>query len=355
MANGAGDEARARLDALAKPAGSLGLLEDWAVRLASLQHAEWRGRVPTATVRSPALLVFAADHGSLLAHPELSAFPRLVTHTIFKAIAAGGAASATLAAANSASLELVDVGVDAETALIASLATHVSVVVRKVAAHGTADSGAGPAMSIAHCDAARAEGAAAVRRALARGANVVCVGELGLGNTTAAAALLASLGGVSEDAATGNGTGLDEPARVAKARFVARALEANAAVIAAEGAAGALRSLGGLELAAIVGAIHEASASGIAVLVDGFIAGAAALAAVRIAPASAAVVFLSHRSAERGAARLATLLHEAGCSAAALDLGMRLGEGTGALVALGLLRNAAAIYGMSTLAEAMAL
>lgn len=385
------DEAASYIDSLAKPPGSLGLLEVWAARLAALQHADWPhgkdiGRArprPSCSVRRPTLLIFAADHGSLKAHPALSAYPQGVTATIFRAIAAGVAASAVLARAHGVAIELVDVGVDdggavavgggagAEEAAgslsigLAPAASHVRVRVRKIAL-GTADSSAGPAMTRAQCDAALAEGAAAVHRARAappanpngRGGggacNVLLVGELGLGNTTAAAALLAALAArpTSAEEATGSGTGVRAEALAAKARFVGAALRANAAALAAEGAAGALRSLGGFELAAMAGAMLEAARlGGVAVLVDGFIAGAAALAAVRLEPGCAAALFLAHTSAERGAALLCAELVAAGCAPPALELGMRLGEGTGALAALGVLRSAAAVLGMATLDE----
>ncbi|KAG8460597.1 hypothetical protein KFE25_011372 [Diacronema lutheri] len=456
------EAARARLRALAKPVGSLGALEDWAARLAALQRPYWPAADrPAASVRAPALLVFAADHGCVLAHPSLSAFPRAVTLAIFRTIAAGGAASAVLAKANGASLELIDVGVDGDTSTagradaaygdvaggararddkrspseergvgseaerrplptewVSHAAPHVRVLVRKVAPYGTANSGTAPAMSRAQCAAAMAEGAAAVRRIVARalpaddndvglsaaatetgaasaaaaaegereagrdraraararrqerGANVVCLGELGIGNTTAAAALLVALARpLPADTtrapaprqplravdAVGVGTGLDEAARLAKAAFVERALARHAQLIAAEGALGALRALGGLELAAMAGAVIEAARLRVAVVIDGFIAGAAALAAIRLAPSAAAALFISHRSAERGASALAAQLQAAGCGPAALDLGMRLGEGTGSLVALGVLRSAAAVLEMATLQEATAL
>ncbi|KAJ1632534.1 nicotinate-nucleotide-dimethylbenzimidazole phosphoribosyltransferase-like protein [Pavlovales sp. CCMP2436] len=350
------------LAALAKPVGSLGELEAWAARLATLQRAEWvpspkypLGQ-PSASVSSPALLIFAADHGSLLAQPELSAFPRSSTQTIFRAIAAGGAASAVLAKANGATLELVDVGIDAvETAVVPAVA-HVRVRVAKVA-RGCADSSKGPAMTHAQYTVALAEGAAAVRRALEGGCNVICVGELGLGNSTAAAAILCALGGgvAGPDEATGSGTGLDETARHVKVKFVRHALDTNRALILAEGPSGALRALGGFELVALAGAIIEAARRRVAVIIDGFIAGAAALAAVRIAPDAASACFISHTSAERGAARLCAQLVALGCSAPALALGLRLGEGTGALAVIGVLRSAAAIFEMITLEEAMQL
>lgn len=384
--------AKARLDSLAKPPGSLGLLEDWAARLAALQHADWlhangdkrSGRPALCSVRNPVLVLFAADHGSLKARPELSAYPQSVTYTIFCAIAAGVAASSALARANGVELELIDVGIDGETGVHGesgsvaasrggggtrdgvAQASHVRALVRKVG-RGTADSSAGPAMTAAQCAASLAEGEAAVRRARTRdggvagqGCNVLLVGELGLGNTTSAAALLAALASPSSSASpadvTGSGTGVQGDALAAKAEFVASALRTNAALIRSEGARGALRAVGGYEIAAMAGAMLEARRlGGMAVLVDGFIAGAAALAAVRIEPSCARALFLSHRSAERGAALLVAELVSAGCAPPALDMGMRLGEGTGALVALGVLRSACAVLEMATLDEAVRL
>ena len=213
-------------DLLAKPPGALGQLEAWAARLASLQHAEWyessdvhATTKPRCSVKEPTLLLFAADHGSLAAHPALSAYPRAVTGAMFRTVAAGGAASSVLAASAGIRVELNDVGVDADLSdCRAGVPAAMTSVVHGKISRGTADFSIGPAMTEAELDAALAAGAAAVGRACERGATVVCLGELGLGNSTSAAALLAALEGLRATEATGVGTGINEEARLAKVR-----------------------------------------------------------------------------------------------------------------------------------------
>jgi nicotinate-nucleotide--dimethylbenzimidazole phosphoribosyltransferase len=337
--------ARAAADAQAKPPGSLGLLGAWGVALAALQCSL------SPELRGARLLLFAADHGVTApgAAPGVSAYPRELSAAVFRGAASGGAASAVLCAANGAELELIDVGLDADVADVAvgpAAAPHVVGVVHAKVRRGSASMLAGPALTSAEAAAARAAGAAAVDRAAAAhaaagrgpsGTLALAVGELGIGNTTAAAALVAALTGAAPEAVCGRGTGLDAAGIERKRAAVAAALAANAAAIA-EGAAAALAAVGGLELAAMAGAFLRAAELGIPTLVDGFVSGAAALAALRIEPRCAAALFWSHRGAERGAA----LLLEAAGAEAALAMGLCLGEGTGAVLALPLLRSAAA-------------
>ncbi|KAF5840144.1 phosphoribosyltransferase-domain-containing protein [Dunaliella salina] len=189
---------------------------------------------------------------------------------------------------------------------------------------------------------------------------LLCIGELGIGNTTAAAALLAALTGASPIDACGRGTGLDDAGLRVKQEAVAAALQANAALVQSGCALQALQAVGGLELAAMTGACLEAEKLNTPVVVDGFISGAAALVAVRHNPCVRRVLFLSHKSAEQGAAILNSALQ--GCSAEyesnhpsppVLDLGMRLGEGTGALLMVPLLKAACSIMNMASLADAL--
>ncbi|KAF8073024.1 CYCB2-3 [Scenedesmus sp. PABB004] len=365
MAADAGDDgydaaaaaARTALDAKAKPPGSLGGLEAWAVQLAALQ----RSAAPRVSPGG-SLLLFAADHGAAASHPEISAYPRTVTPAMFHAIAAGQAASSVLAAANGAGVVLVDVGVDADVTAAGAGAgapgAGAADVLHRKAARGSACVTLGPAMSEGELAAALGAGAdavAAARRAAraagaADGEWALAVGELGIGNTTAAAALLAALSGASPEDVCGRGTGVDDAGLAAKRRVVAAALAANRELIDS-GPLRALRAVGGLELAAMAGAVLEAAERGMPVLVDGFVAGAAALAAVRAAPAAARSLFLSHRSAEAGTA---VLVAELGLGAPPLDMGLRLGEGTGALLALPLLRSAAALLRMASLEDVLA-
>jgi nicotinate-nucleotide--dimethylbenzimidazole phosphoribosyltransferase len=440
---------RARLDALAKPQGALGLLESWSARACALQQT-LQPSFPNAAV-----IVFAADHGVTAARPKITAYPRSITVALLKAVAAGvRPSSAALAAASGfGAVEYVDVGCDNnendEDAAAApppppllgdgritifssggrpgscplAIHTHGS---DKVCRRGTADLTRGAAMTREELRGAVEAGRRAVRRAVRRAAeeeedgekevrharplSAVALGEMGLGNTTSAAALAAALTGARPEEVCGRGTGVDDAGLRAKQVAVADALEANRRLIEegeeegeegeeredGQGGVGgdaqqhqhqqqqralrALRAVGGLELAAIAGAVWECADQGIAVLVDGFICGAAALAAVTARPRAARCLFPSHASAELGAARVLRALDAAIRRAekeeeeeeeeeqalgkattkpaaaappppppasllpfAPLDMGLRLGEATGAVLALPLLQAAAAL------------
>lgn len=274
------------------------------------------------------------------------------TRAMFLAIARGRAASNALARAASVELFLTDVGVDAcsladELTQRGGAAADVRVRHASVA-RGSACFTTGPAMTTAQLAAAMCAGADAVQDALhsggsqaaAPGTCVLCLGELGLGNTTAAAALLAALTGLNAREAVGRGTGVDDAGLEAKAGAVAAALSSNAALLSSGDPLAALRAVGGLELAAIAGAVAAAAAKRAPIVIDGFVACAAALVAVRINPSVRRCLFLSHRSAERAAP---ALLHALDAGVPPLDMGLRLGEGTGALLVLPLLHGAAAV------------
>ncbi|KAG2427026.1 hypothetical protein HYH02_014672 [Chlamydomonas schloesseri] len=402
------EQAKAVMDAKAKPVGSLGALESLACRLAAAQ------RSVTPHVGRAALLVFAADHGVAAARPAVSAFPAAVSAPVFRAVVRGQAASAVLCGANGVSdLIAVDVGLAADVTDAVpppppppaagagaggSGGLRISVLHRKVRPDGSRSMLAGPAMSEEELAAAMAAGAEAVRgavrgilppavvapppapTAVAEASEgeaglpedwrqcVICLGEVGIGNTTAAAALLAALTGAAPEEVCGRGTGVDDAGLDAKRRAVADALAVNAELIKGGGGSGgggalaALRAVGGLELAAMAGAALEAAALGVPVVADGFISGAACLAALAHDPQRVGrVLLLSHRSAERGAALLVSALTGATPLAphllqqnpqqqqvtwpapAVLDMGLRLGEGTGAVLVLPLLRSAAAV------------
>lgn len=223
-------------------------------------------------------------------------------------------------------------------------------------------------MDAATVTSAEAVGAATVRRLVAaHGCTVVALGEVGIGNTTAAAAVLAALTGAPPVAVVGRGTGVDDAGLAAKAAAIADGLRRHAGVVGAAATAprGVLAALGGAEVAALVGAIHEAAHLRVAVLVDGVIVSVAALVAVRLQPAAAGCLFLATRSAEAGHGVCVDALAAAiwgagvppphGAPAAALGMGLRLGEATGALLALPPLRAAAAVYTeMATLEEVLA-
>ena len=314
--------ARAALDAKTKPPGSLGRLEDLAARLATVQGT-------LAPEVDPArAIVFAADHG--VADDGVSAFPKAVTAEMAKNFAAGGAAVCVIARANGIDVVTVDVGVDADLAGVDGL-------VHDKVRRGTDNLARGPAMTHEDVDAALGVGRRAVVGAARAGVRTLCLGEMGIGNTTSAAILTAALTGCGADAATGAGTGVAGPALEAKRALVARVLERVGPL--ADDPMELLREAGGLEIAALVGAMVEAPAHGLVVVVDGYIVTAAALVAVRLRPGLTESLFFAHRSAEPGhGAALAAL-----DAAPMLDLGLRLGEGSGAVLALPLLRGAAAV------------
>jgi nicotinate-nucleotide--dimethylbenzimidazole phosphoribosyltransferase len=323
--------AQARQAQLTKPPGSLGALERLAVRLAALQ-----GRERPAAERVW-ISVFAADHG--VAGEGVSAFPQAVTGEMLRNFARGGAAIAVLARALAAHLEVVNLGTVNDPGEIAG-------VRRAVIAPATANFCETAAMTAAQLDAALAAGAASVRRACADGAQVFIGGEMGIANTTSATALAAALLREPPSALIGAGTGLDAAGVVRKLRVIERALARHAD---AAGPREHLRRLGGFEIAALAGACIAAAQAGLPVLVDGFIATAAALAAARINPGVREWLLFAHCSAEAGHASLLWALQ----AEPLLDLGMRLGEASGAAAAVPLLRLACALHdGMATFAEA---
>jgi nicotinate-nucleotide--dimethylbenzimidazole phosphoribosyltransferase len=313
---------QARLDDLTKPPGSLGRLEDIALRLALLVGD------PPPPLRRRTILVFAADHG--VACRGVSAYPQAVTAQMCRTIAQGGAAICTIARAVDATVTLVNVGVATDISL------HPAILDRRLRA-GTRDIAETAAMTRAETVAAILTGADVVRERL-DSTDVFALGELGIGNTTAAAALTAALLGRNVSEVVGRGTGLDD-AGLEHKRNVVRAAVARSARQGPQQPIDLLTELGGLEIAALVGAILAAAAAARPVVIDGFIVTAAALVAVQLVPAARDVLFAAHRSAEPGHA---AQLHALGLEPL-LNLDLRLGEGTGAALALPLLEAAAAV------------
>jgi nicotinate-nucleotide--dimethylbenzimidazole phosphoribosyltransferase len=334
-----------RLAALAKPPGSLGVLEDWAITLCVAQKT----LAPTAEPAS--VVVFAGDHGVKLTDESLSPYPASATQAVFRALAAGVSCTATLARAANAQLVVVDVGVAGDLSRVEGVG-DVVVEHRKVA-RGTADFRSGDAMDHDALAAALRAGADALTAAAARGAVCVAVGEVGIGNTTAAAALLAALTGEDAAACCGRGTGLDDQGLAHKVDTVRRALAFHGAGLAPREA---LRRLGGFEIAAMVGAYAAARAAGVVTLVDGSISAVAALCAQKMFPESRdRMLFATALAEEPGAAAGGAILARELAAKPALDMALRLGEASGAVLALPLARSAAALLGAGTLAEAMAL
>lgn len=324
--------AAARQAQLTKPPGSLGRLEALAVQLAALQGRE---RPALARVQ---VCVFAADHG--VAAQGVSAFPQAVTAQMLRNFVTGGAAVSVLARTEGAALEVVNLGTADDPGPLPG-------VIDARIAPMTADFTTQPAMTAPQLAAALDAGRQAVQRAVQAGAELFIAGEMGIGNTTAAAALACALLGAEPAELSGPGTGLDDAGVARKAAVIGRALALHAPHTGDP--LQALRRLGGFEIAALSGAAIACGQAGLPLLVDGFIVTAAVLAACRLAPGVRDWLLFAHRSAEPGHARLLAELD----ADPLLALDLRLGEGSGALVALPLLRLACALHdGMATFAEA---
>jgi nicotinate-nucleotide--dimethylbenzimidazole phosphoribosyltransferase len=306
--------ALAELDRKTKPRGSLGRLEALAAQVAAIRRS-----VAPEPVRA-AIVVAAADHG--VAAEGVSAYPQEVTGQMLRTFASGGAAVCVLARQAGAQLVVADLGVLEPVG-------HPAILDRRVRA-GTANAVLGPAMTREEAERAVAVGVELAGDLARDGVGIVALGEMGIGNTTAASALTAALLGADPDTVCGPGTGLDDAGVARKRAVVRRALAAN------EGGE-PLASLGGLEIAALAGLVLGCAASRTPVLVDGFITAAAALAAVRLEPGCRDVLIAAHRSPEPGH----TVILDALGLEPLLDLGMRLGEGTGALLALPVVLGAA--------------
>ena len=312
--------ARDRLDELVKPAGSLGALETLIERWAAIT-----GAPPPPRLRA-GVLVCAADHGHT-AHGT-SLFGSAVSAQVAAAAARGETGVAVLARRGGHELVIADVGLVGPT--------PPGVADRKVA-HGTADVLAGPAMSAGELARAFGAGRALAGDLLSRGLDCLVLGEIGIGNTAATAALVSALTGAPPQRTVGRGTGLDAGALGRKRTLVTAALARHGPF---GDASAALAAVGGLELAALAGAATEAARRGVPVILDGYAVGAAALAATRIAPAVGEALIASHRSAEPGHDLVLT---ELGLEPL-LDLRLRLGEASGALLALPIIEAAGALH-----------
>jgi nicotinate-nucleotide--dimethylbenzimidazole phosphoribosyltransferase len=333
--------ARLHLNALAKPPGSLGRLEELAVTLAGITGD------PFAPVAPRAIIIAAADHG-VARSQAVSAWPPEVTAQMVATFLRGGAAISTLAAAAEASVTVLDAGIatplpDVDPAAGVSL-------IRRPVRPGTDDLAGGPAMSRAEAETAVQVGREVVDEVLRAGARVIGVGEMGIGNSTAAAAITAVLTGSPARAVTGRGTGVDDAGWERKVRAVERAAARHSASRPVDlDPVSVLASVGGLEIAALVGVVLGAAAARTPVILDGFITGAAALVAAGIEPAVATRVIAAHRSTEPGHA---VVLDQLGLRPL-LDLDLRLGEGTGAALAMLLIGAAARVRdGMATFSDA---
>lgn len=314
-----------RMDHKTKPLGALGRLEALAVRIGRILGTE------SPELRDPQMLVCAADHG--IAARGVSAYPSEVTAQMVENFLAGGAAVSVLARQHGLALTVADCGVAAPVPARESTAGQPRLLSHCRVAAGTADASVGPAMTAAQCTQALENGRAIVR---SLPGNALLLGEMGIGNTSVASLLLARLCGIALEDCTGAGTGLDADGIARKRAVLQQALEANAD---ATGPREALAALGGMEVATLAGAVLQAAAERRVVVVDGFITSAAVLVASRMEPAVLDGCVFSHRSGEPGHAHLLAALG----AEPLLDLGLRLGEGSGAALAWPLLVSACAI------------
>jgi len=309
---------RRRIDGKAKPPGSLGRIEDLAVQLGMIRHPD-----PPRGDRA-VLLVFAADHG--LTEEGVSQYPSAVTVAMVMTYLAGRASANAFAAASNVTIRVIDAGVAAD------LPTHANLIAAKIR-NGTANAAREPAMTPQQAADALARGCQIAIDEITAGADIIALGEMGIGNTASSALLAHRLAPAPLSDCIGVGAGQDD---AGMARKVA-AIEKAAARSNATAPFDVLCEFGGLEIAMMAGAVLGAASQRRPVLVDGFISSAAALVAIRLYPAARDYCIFAHRSAEKGHDILLAALN----AKPLLDLGLRLGEGTGALLAVPLVRAAA--------------
>jgi nicotinate-nucleotide--dimethylbenzimidazole phosphoribosyltransferase len=326
------EKARARQLELTKPPASLGRLEEIANRVAAIQGTF------CPSVDRARILLFAADHG--VCAEGVNPYPQAVTAQMVANFLRGGAAINVIARVVGAELEIVDAGVAYDIPAAEGL-------LRRPIARGTKNFCVEPAMSREQAIAAITMGAEMAERAVTEGCRLLGIGEMGIGNTTAASALTAALTGLPAVSVTGVGTGADDACLLRKRSAIERALALHAPCI--DGPLEMLARLGGFEIGAMCGCCLGAAAHRCALLVDGFIATAAGALAVQFDPRVKDYLFAAHRSTEPGHAPLLQIIGQRPL----LDLEMRLGEGTGAALAIPVVRAAVeAFTGMATFASA---
>lgn len=303
-------KAQELLDQKTKPQGSLGRLEEVAEQLCAIQH-----QIPPATTKKRVLL-FAADHG--IVAEGVSAYPQEVTTQMLANFVAGGAAISVLARLAGLELKLIDVGVVADTPL--------GVINRKIR-RGTRNFALGPALTQEEVCQAIAVGLEQAHQAAAEGVHLLCFGEMGIGNTASASALLSLLTCTPPEKTVGRGTGLSDAQLAHKIAVIEKALALHSLHV--RGPLDALSAVGGLEIAALTGAILGAAAHRIPAIVDGFIVTVAALLATQLSPSVRGALLFAHCSAEKGHRHVLEILK----AKPLLDLDMRLGEGSAAALA----------------------
>lgn len=326
------DSAITRQAVLTKPPGALGRLEDIAIRLAALQGTE------QPCVDRVHITVFAGDHG--VAAEDVSAFPQAVTAEMIKNFTCGGAAICVMARGIDAKFEVINLGTAYDTGPVEGVKNY-------ALGPGTANFTNEPAMNIRQLTCAIGAGRHAVEHACLNGAQLFIGGEIGIGNTTVATALACALLNMPPEFLAGPGTGLDSHGVARKVEVIRRTLNRHSQYHGMP--LEALRRLGGFEIAALTGSYIACAHIGLPVLVDGFISSVAALAATRLCPGAGEWLLFSHTSAEPGHRAVLESLD----AQPLFDLGMRLGEGSGAAVVVPLLRMACAVHNeMATFDEA---
>jgi nicotinate-nucleotide--dimethylbenzimidazole phosphoribosyltransferase len=314
-----------RIDNKTKPLGSLGSLEKIALQVGRIQ------KTLTPQFCRPHMLIFAADHGAATA--GISAYPQDVTWQMVENYLAGSAGANVFARQNGLTLKVIDGGVAHDFGVRENLA--VDFIDAKITRNGTRNYLIEPAMSLAQCNAALETGARIARALADEGCNVLGVGEMGIGNTASAALITHALTGAPLDDCVGRGTGLDDEGLARKRQLLGQAAR-RANLPANADALSVLSEFGGFEIVMMAGALLGAAERGMTLLIDGFIASASLLAASRLAPNIRGYCIFCHRSAEPG--HLAQLVDLGG--EPLIDIGMRLGEGTGVSVAYPLVCSA---------------
>lgn len=313
-----GEKVRAYIDTLTKPPGSLGRLEEMAIQLAEITSEEF------PTVTPPGVIVFAGDHG--VVEEGVSAFPQAVTVQMVMNFVNGGAAINVFSRQIGAMFEVVDVGVAEDF--------HTDVVVNRKVRYGTANFCQQDAMTRKEAEEAIAVGFERGEKMIRQGCKCLIIGEMGIGNTTPSSAILSLLSGHDLHSLVGKGTGLDPEQVSNKEKVIARALESRRPD--PKDPIDILTKVGGLEIAAITGAMLAGAAHRIPILVDGFICTVSALLAKQICNKASDYMIVSHRSVEPGHQLAVTLLGKKPI----LDLGLRLGEASGAAVTFPILQSA---------------
>ena len=325
------EKAKQRLDNLTKPRDSLGRLEEIAARVVAIRENE------SPSIEKKDVFIFAGDHG--VTSEGVSAYPQEVTGLMVRNFLAGGAAINALAHSAGASVSVIDIGMmeDLENA---------EGLIKKNVKRGTGNVAKGPAMTHEQAEMGICVGIEVAEEACKRGASIIATGEMGIGNTTPSSAILSALLPAEVIDVTGRGTGLDDEGLRHKIKVIEKALKVNRTSLGDP--ISTLAAIGGLEIAGICGMCLACAARRVVVIVDGFISSAGALVAMRLNPAVKDYLFFSHKSVEKGHGAFFDKegLHPI------LDLGLRLGEGTGAALAIHIIESSLKVYNeMATFEE----